>query len=294
MDTLILPWLMGWFPESSRSTKGAMVPELDSVCTRYSDNPLGYMVREMKYDLRRLAFGLVGIPSHDHPSYQFAKNYLWTDNSQDREYRQITDPVEGEEPHYPDVELDDVVLHFRCGDLMNTNHSAFAFMKFNDFARHISPGVRSIGIVTQPFEAKGVQQRPEDANQGGRCKIVVHAFIDYLQERHPLAKIHIHNHADEALPLTYAGISTFGVFGSIANLGTGYVRKPDFPRAPNQWLLNFLDDERLRESTRDIIIFDAPERLDVARRARVQSYWTNDPTGATLVEWFRNATLVGQ
>ena len=301
MDALILPWLMGWFPESSRPTNGAVVPELDSACTGYKYNPTGYMIREMKYDLRRMAIGLVGIPSPDHPSYQFAKRYLWTDNSPDREFRQLADPTEGEEPLYPDVELDDVIIHFRCGDLMNSNHPSFAFMKFNDFARHISPGAQSIGIVTQPFEAKGMQQRREDANQGGRCKIVVHAFVDYLQERHPSAKIRIHNNADETLSLTYArmimanqtiaGISSFGVFGPIANFGTGYVRKPDYPKAPNRWLLNFLEDERLHESSRDVVLFEAPVRLAVAR---VKSYWNNDPTGATLVEWFRNETLVGR
>jgi hypothetical protein len=52
--------------------------------------------------------------------------------------------------------LDDAVIHFRCGDLMNSGHGEFDFLTFKGYTRYISPEARTIGILTQPFSFSNV------------------------------------------------------------------------------------------------------------------------------------------
>ena len=40
---------------------------------------------------------------------------------------QLPSPKRNDPPLYSNVELDDVVIHFRCGDLISSNSAAFAF-----------------------------------------------------------------------------------------------------------------------------------------------------------------------
>jgi hypothetical protein len=64
---------------------------------------------------------------------------------------QLSVPTRDEPPLIPGVVLDDVVIHFRGGDLFNTNHPGYGFMKFSAFSNRILPNTKSIGIVTQPL-----------------------------------------------------------------------------------------------------------------------------------------------
>jgi hypothetical protein len=118
---------------------------------------------------------------------------------------QLSVPARGEPPLIPGVVLDDVVLHFRGGDLFNSNHPGFGFMKFSAFSKQISPDTKSIGIVTQPFDTSG-QYRKGDATveKRERHRIVVMALVDFLGEKFPQARVTIHNGRSETIALAYA------------------------------------------------------------------------------------------
>ena len=154
-----------------------------------------------------------------------------------------------DKPIYENVDLDEAVLHFRCGDLINSNHPSFGFMKFGSFSRHLPRDVKTIGIATQPFDKDGQTRRADGGNGNkAKCRKVVYAFVDHLQADFPQARITIRNDKAETIALTFArmimaqhvviGITSFGVFPGIATFGTGYVRNPDYLKAPNRWLLN--------------------------------------------------------
>jgi hypothetical protein len=312
-DSLILPWMMGWFPATHHSLPAAerTNPTIAEACSDYKSIPIAHRISDMQFELRRMAVALVGIPESGHPAEEFAEQFLWSRSTQRRRSGatqrrqlqqpnaankyQLASPERGALPLFPNTDLDDAVLHFRCGDLISSTHPSFGFMKFGSFSRHISPDVRSIGIATQPFEMSA-QQR--DAEGGAwkmeRCRTVVHAFVDHLQEKFPAARVTIRNDAEETIALTFArmvmanqtviGITSFGVFPGVATFGTSYIRKPDFRKAPNRWLLSphietFVDNVKLVE-----------EPALMANQCR--KMWGKD--GTDVINWFRSDPSVWQ
>ena len=225
---LILPWMTGVFPARLPHQPSAF-PDLtprDKWCACHLQ-PVGHMIPSIQKDLRRMAVALVGrsavdgaiqtppLDTTNHPSFlpQLAIDSNGTTAAP-----------------FADIELDDAVLHFRCGDLMDSSHSSFAFMNFRGYTRHINPNVKSIGILTQPFTTDSVQARSIDSESHirDRCRTVVQALVEYIQERFPHARMRIHN--TESIALTYArmilaqqaisGISTFGVMPAAATFVT--------------------------------------------------------------------------
>jgi len=283
----------------------------DDVCKTIDDCPIGYMYPHIRHELRRMAVALVGIPKQEHSTSAEVKQWLLSLSPEQEENEKMMDlelPVLAVDsggtsmrllsspPLYSEVELDDAILHFRCGDLMNSNHPRFGFMKFESFAKHISPSARSIGIVTQPFDENS-QTRAWDrgSEKRNRCRIVVGAFVEYLQERFPEARIRLHNSPDETIALTYArlvlanqtiaGISTFGVFPAIASFGTGYIRLPDARSETNKWLLN----PRLDSLVDDLVLMEEPNILMVRQ---VRDLWERPDGESLILEWFRNSSIV--
>jgi hypothetical protein len=73
----------------------------------------------------------------------------------------------------------------------------------------------------------------------------VGALVDYIDRRHPHARISVHNGPNETIALAYArmimanqtvvGISTFGVFPALSTFGTGYLHQPHGPFV-NGWM----------------------------------------------------------
>jgi hypothetical protein len=313
--SLILPWLMGSFPLSasrdgvkpnsggirgssshtSISKNATSPPTIEQACGNYDKCPIGHMVNSIRYELRRMAVALVGIPHENHPAAAFADRYLWnTLWNSPYDTMQLSVPARGEPPLIPGVVLDDVVLHFRGGDLFNSNHPGFGFMKFSAFSKHISPDTKSIGIVTQPFDTSG-QYRKGDASaeKRERHRIVVVALVDFLEEKFPQARVTIHNGRSETIALAYArmvmanqtivGITSFGVFPAIACFGTGYIRKPDYKKGPNQFLIN----PPIDQLADNVVLMEEPNRL-MAGTVRAMF---KRPTGQELVlEWFKNDT----
>lgn len=300
--SLILPWFMGDYPAITHAhvlPSAGQAPSISAACEAYESTPLLYMYSDMVYELRRMAIALVGVPSHDHPSALWAEEYLWSKESGQTDHTglrqmQLPSPQKGEIPLYPEVELDDVMIHFRCGDIIKSNHKSFGFMKFGSYSRHISQNVTTIGIATQPFAANS-QNRDYDGtgDKKKRCRLVVGEFVKHLQGVFPTAQIRIHNDGNETIALTFArmvmaqqtiiGISSFGVFPGIATFGNSFIRYPDYIDAPNRWLLNPSIDS-LCSNVKLI-----HEEMMFAPDLRVM--WKGARGARTVLGWFKSQPL---
>jgi hypothetical protein len=235
-------------------------------CRAYNQVPLSLMHRQIRYNLRVMAIALVGIPAPDHASAQFAKTHLWptagspirpTEDSILAGEMHLSAPLETDLPLLDSstsserfaTSLDDAVIHFRCGDLMNSGHGEFDFLTFKGYTRYISPEARTIGILTQPFSfsnvtASGVsstnaQVRLYDVAgpNADRCRIVVTALVEYIQERHPKARITVHNGSNETIASTFARMimanqtiagtsSSFGLFAHALHVWYWLLQRP--------------------------------------------------------------------
>jgi hypothetical protein len=299
-NELILPWLTGWFPPRPLSQNSSIPISVAQACGNYDTQPLSFMYQEIQYDLRKMAVGLMGVPQLDHPSALFVEELrsreLESIGRPSRTIAQFPTAFGTENPPFPTTvyELDDAVLHFRCGDLMDSRHPSFGFMKFSGYTRHISPQAQSIGILTQPFDV-GAQSRQADSSQykRDRCRTVVYSLVEYIEQQYPDARVRIHNDIDESIALTFArmimanqtiaGISSFGVIPAVSTFGTGYIRLPDYPKAPNKWLLN----PRIDELTDNVVLFYEPKRIMVGA---MKGLWQNEGEQGVL-EWFWNDTV---
>jgi hypothetical protein len=301
--SLITPWLMGYFPAHTsrlqRDENNTAVPSLDRACKDYDNTPIGYMIPYVRHELRRMAVALVGIPYEGHPAAAFAKEHMPTHSPYGAGMgtKLQLAATDQDKPLFSDIEIDDAQIHFRCGDLMMSNHPSFGFMKFSAFSKRIFNDTKSIGIVTQPFELNnGEQSRKEDAGKTkmARCKEIVMLLQEHLAEKFPDARIRIHNGGNETIALTYARmimakqtfspISSFSVFPALATFGKGYIRRPDFRKAPNVWLKNPPVDKLFD----NIELMEEPNRLMAAEVKGLRKW----PGGNDNVfEWFKNDTF---
>jgi hypothetical protein len=133
--------------------------------------------------------------------------------------------------------IDDVAIHFRCGDVLGGQfRNDFGMIPFREYRRWIwNNTTTSIGIITQPFQRD--RNRKIDGNRAEACRVVVHKLADYLQSHYPHASIRIHNDPDlpETLPMAYArmvlarqtftSLSSFGIFPVVGTYGHGYFQK---------------------------------------------------------------------
>lgn len=297
---LVLPWLTGWFKPRTKGSPFDSKISIQQACGNLHTIPMSYMYREIQHDFRRMAIGLVGVLGPDHPSAQFAEDYLWSDGiGDDRELTsifQLPTPRRDDEPVFlpGTIEFDDTVIHFRCGDLLTINHPGYFFLKFSGYAKLISPEVRTIGISTQPFDSDA-QNRKTDSHNNSRaqCRIIVMSFVDYIQERFPSATIRIHNGRNETISLAYARMimanqtiaatSSFGVFPVTAAFGTGYILLPAHRGAPNKWLMN----PRIDTLTNNVVLFEEPKRI---KSGKINTIWRDSGERAAL-EWFWNDSV---
>ena len=288
--TLILPWLTGWFPaepkeqnQTAAALPGKSVVQKCRKLQKRRDKlaaPLALRMDDIRFDLRRMAIALVGVPSSSssgggsHP----ARNFSTQTESSSRQYT-LSVPAT---PILPHIQLDDAVIHFRCGDLMDSNNRRYGFLKFDSYARHISTEARTIGIVTEPFESTNTtQQRSFDSRPvtQERCRLVVHGLVDRLHERFPNATVTIHNQQDSTIASVYArmvmanqtisGTSTFSFFPAVATFGQAYVRRP---RDMGSWL---------KDPASRVELFDD---VDWLTTSQVQRMWGTN--GSAVLEWF--------
>jgi hypothetical protein len=177
---------------------------------------------DIKYELRRMALSLVGVPYGGHPAAHFVKDELR------EELLQI--PMDAS-PLFPNTELDDVAIHFRCGDIIERRfHPNYSYVRWSALAKLISSEARSIGIITQPFSG---QTRKVDRSNKRRCPRLVNALQTYLKKKFPKARVELRNSPDESVALAFTrlimanqsfagGVSTFYTMPFYAAFGTTY------------------------------------------------------------------------
>lgn len=187
----------------------------DYVCNGVFGAPIEAMALQIQDEMRKMAVILVG-----------------TQNDGIRVHPDI--PPETR-PLIDNVRLDDVVIHFRCGDVLGGRwRFDYGIMRFNVYKQLIPTNTSSIGIITQPFDKssnRGLDQGREDD-----CRRIVYSLVDYLKGFATNARISIHNGPNETLPLAYArmvmanhsisALSSFGIFPVIGTFGEGYFQRP--------------------------------------------------------------------
>mmetsp|Transcript_25462 Transcript_25462/g.70123 ORF Transcript_25462/g.70123 Transcript_25462/m.70123 type:complete len:539 (+) Transcript_25462:123-1739(+) len=216
--SMLLPWFDKYQVADSMNRSfwpnGGVRPSAQEACPeKYPFLRIDKMAFEIQDDLRKMAVSLVG--------------------TRDEKRRHPDVPIDAA-PMIPDVKLDDVALHFRCGDVLGgARRNDFGMIRFNEYKKWIPNTTESIGILTQPFDKD--RNRGQDSQKVDNCRTVVYALVDYLQDFAPNARISIHNGLNESLPLTYArlvmanysitSLSSFGIFPIIGTFGDGYFQK---------------------------------------------------------------------
>jgi hypothetical protein len=220
-ETTLLPWLQVIQPaptaENPWPFDGGMPPDDGGLCSAYRAIRVDRMAREIQRELRAMAWQIVAPPPHldatkDAPEIPFPAPFS----------------------RIPNITLDDVALHFRCGDIMGgAKRNDFGIIKFTEYPKWIYPNTTSIGILTQPFDKDMV--RRQDAGKTEDCRQAVYLLVDYLQAHYPNATITIRNSREETIPLTYArlvmakqaftSLSSFGIFPVVATYGDGYFQR---------------------------------------------------------------------
>lgn len=144
----------------------------------------GSILDDLRNDLRRMAVSLVGPPNEKHPAHQLGMEVA----------RELQVDRASSSSLPSNVELDEVAVHFRCGDILETSpHLNYGYAKFHPLADLISETATSIGIVTQDFHS-----------DQGRCAILVEALQLFLQKRFPQANVEVRNASSETNALMYA------------------------------------------------------------------------------------------
>jgi len=276
----ILPWIVGHFNHSN--AKEEIVPSksaLESACNSQQKVSLSNVIPPIRRDLGYMAKSLVGIPKWHHQM----KNNNTSKNTT---------------PEYPNVELDEIVWHFRCGDLMYSTHPGYAWHKFGLLSSYINNNTQSIGIVTEPFRKhriKAKNEAEEDTLESSAkaCERLAGALVDYLQERFPEARIRLRNDVNESVALSYSrlivakqtivgSVSTFGAYAALASRGESFIIKPDFDHAPNAWMV-----KGMNKATNLTMVHD-PSPLLVTQSTYL--WWSERKTGGreAMIDWLKD------
>lgn len=216
----ILTWLQGYYPAPKNpntfSPYHPPLPTLKEAARGLGHCPLYYMSEAIRRDLRNMALQLVG-------PRQGMNISLSTDNN-----------ATSVEPLFPNVDMDDVAIHFRCGDVMKGfNSKNYGVVQYESYRQLISPFAKTIGIVTTSFNESSL--RKQDQGTTRVCQVLVTGLKEYLQHAFPSTKISIRNGPNETLALAYARLvmanqtfcspSTFSIFPAIASFGTSYIQR---------------------------------------------------------------------
>lgn len=233
-DYSILPWLSGYFP-SNRSQWAFDLgwPESDRVChKKYAKLPLEHLAHDMQNDMQALAVTILGPRSFNvtgdlRSRMEFLQGSIQRWQGHTDKETSIVYPRE-------DIEIDDVALHFRCGDVFGgTSKDVYGLVKFKEFKDCIpNETTKSIGIFTQPFNVSHL--RADDHDFVDQCEKLVGVLVEYLTKAYPNASISIRNTIEDTIPISYARMimasrtittmSTFGIFPAIGSFGDGYFK----------------------------------------------------------------------
>jgi hypothetical protein len=128
--------------------------------------------------------------------------------------------------------LDDVTLHFRCGDILSYPFREYGYPRYR--AYNFTPYMfNSIGILTASLDVK--HSRTVDIENAEKCKSLLFDMADYFTLKYPHINVTIRN-TDSVKDaygrmihskLTWCNPSTFCVFPTLANVGHGFIVNSD-------------------------------------------------------------------
>ena len=226
----LLPWFTGYYPAPKSSDDWPLdfnPPEEYLVCNvGYPRIPLNLASHIIQSDMRRIAVAVMGDRGYDTSDLDLDTIKAAFDNDAKTTNSKLTTL-----PLAPDVMLDEVAIHFRCGDVLGGfERNDYGLIKFDEYKRQISPTVKSIGIVTQPFNKTLL--RAKDRSNAENCRKVVGVLVEYLEKNFPKSTINVRNSIEDTLPITYGrlimakqtitGHSTFSIYPAMGTFGDGY------------------------------------------------------------------------
>jgi hypothetical protein len=226
----LLPWFRVVQPAPTLDNPwpfdGGLPNSEEEVCCSHSHLLIDRMAHTIQAEVRAMAWQLV-----EPPSYLLEEDS--TENIGSRfAPQEISFPVPFS--RIANITLDDVAIHFRCGDIMGScDRSDYGIIAYSEYSKRIFENTTSIGILTHPFDKQ--LTRSMDSSKTEDCKDAVYLLVEYLQDHFPHATITIRNSARDTLPLTYARIvmakqaftslSSFGIFPVVATYGMGYFQQ---------------------------------------------------------------------
>jgi hypothetical protein len=154
--------------------------------------------------------------------------------------RSLAEKVKIRQPH---LDLDEVTVHIRVGDIARQNHGLYGLVPFRSFADLIPSTAKTIGIVCAPFRQKRSNWGFGDADLN---EAVVVSTRDFLQSVFPQATITIRNDESEAFDTVFArmilsncticGSSTFCLYPTLASVGEAYIFQSPLYGGEDSWL----------------------------------------------------------
>lgn len=222
----LLPWFTGYYraTDDDKWPLDFKPPTDEMVCNGYYDKiPLHLASHLIQSDMRRIAVAVMGSQGYDTSSLDL--NMI---QSVMQQYKIAAAPLA------PNVKLDEVAIHFRCGDVLGGAHRwDYGIIKLDEYKKQIFSHTKSIGIMTQSFDPSTL--RRQDRRKAKKCKQIVYVMVDYLRKVFPNASVTIHNGANDTLPVTYGrlvmanqtitSLSSFGIFPAMGTFGNGYFQK---------------------------------------------------------------------
>ena len=184
-------------------------------------------------------------------------------------------------------DLDDVAIHFRCGDVLSFGGSFMGFPAFDTYARMLSSednaSIASIGIVTSSLEPSHCRSHNCEHDHLQDCRIVLQGLVDFLQDHFPGIPVHVRNSINETLGTAFLRLilakvtlcpapSTFCLYPAIAAFGQSHIL---YERELNPFV-EHIDTVTLFPN---VHIYKVP-----ILTTHVIKSWKNQ-TGAAIVEW---------
>jgi hypothetical protein len=138
-------------------------------------------------------------------------------------------------PSFRSSGLDEVAIHFRCGDVLSRHipksDNNYGLVQFRSYRKRIPMNVTSIGIVTAPLSSS--ESRFQDRVYVPMCQVIIDCLQKYLMRHYPHATVTVRNDAKETIPqamsrliladYTFCMRSTFCLFPAIASFGASFV-----------------------------------------------------------------------
>jgi hypothetical protein len=133
----------------------------------------------------------------------------------------------------PPLDMDDVTIHFRCGDILNNKYQgSYGYPAYSIYEEYLT-AFDSIGILTGSFDPNIA--RPLDAPFIAACYEIVEDMAEYFREAFPHAKVTVRSQdtIEESVgrmvhsKQIWCNPSTFCVFPAIATTGQAFILKTE-------------------------------------------------------------------